>query len=636
VEEIDASSGETLGVVSVGQGPSALVIDHDAVWVANSLDATVSRIDPATGSVVATISVGSGPYGIAASGGAIWVANTYSASVSRIDPTANKIVETIKVGGRPEAIAAGRSDVWIGASSQGDTHRGGTLTLLTKGPFPSIDPAFQDSTAALTRLGYDTLVTFQASPGPAGLRLVPDIALAVPTPTGSGTTYAFRLRPGIRYSDGRFVRAGDFRRAIERLFRLDSPGASFYTSVVGTASCRRRHADCNLSRGIVVNDAARALVFHLDAPDPDFLSKLTLGFAAPIPSGTDVRSDSRAIPGTGPYRVVDSNTHELRLVRNRFFREWSHAAQPDGMPDRILWRFGLSPSAQVRAIEHGRADWTADLIPPRLLRALRIRAPAQLRENPIFDVQFVPLNTRLPPFEDVRVRQALNYAVDRSKIARMYGSSTGVKPICQPMPAGFAGYRRYCPYTLRPRSDGRWSAPNIPRARRLVTASGTRGLRIDIWAATDLPNVSAQLPTYIGLVLRKLGYRTKLHLLPYAAFSPTMRRGIQLSVDGDWVPDYPSPSSYLPSFFGCNGGHNRKRYVCDRQLDSQMKQASALQFESPGRSARLWRRIDHELVDEAFWVPTVNVPELEFVSARVQNYEYQPVWGFMVDQAWLR
>ena len=636
VEEIDIASGETLGAVTVGQGPSALVIDDHAVWVANSVDATLSRIDAATGSVVATIAVGSGPSAIAASAGSIWVANTHSASVSRIDPNANKVVETIRVGGRPGAIVPGRGNVWIASASQGATHRGGTLTLLTKGRFPSIDPAFQDSTPALTRLAYDTLVTYQASPGPAGLRLVPDVALAVPTPTEGGTAYAFRLRPGIRYSDGRPVRAGDFRRAIERLFRLDSPGASFYTNLAGAASCVRRRAYCSLSRGIVIDDGAGAVVFHLRVPDPDFLFKLTTGFAVPIPPSTDPGSDSRAVPGTGPYRIVDSNAHELRLVRNRFFREWSHAAQPDGMPDRIVWRFGLSPSAQVRAIEHGRADWTADLIPPHVLRALRIRAPAQLRQNPTFDVQFVPLNTRLPPFDDVRVRQALNYAVDRSKIARMYGSSSGAKPICQPMPAGFAGYRRYCPYTLRPRSDGRWSAPNIPRAMRLVTASGTRGLRINIWAATDLPDVSARLPTYIGLVLRKLGYRTKLHLLPYAAFSPTMRRRTQLTVDGDWIPDYPSPSSYLPSFFDCNGGRNRKRYVCERKIDSQMKRASALELASPGQAARLWTRIDHELVDEAVWVPTVNVPETEFVSARLQNYQYQPIWGFVVDQAWVR
>jgi YVTN family beta-propeller protein len=637
VEEIDPASGETLAVVEVGQGPSALAIDSDAVWVANSLDATLSRIDPTTGSVVATIAVGSGPTAIAATAGSVWVANTYSDSVSRIDPHANKILGTIEVGGRPSALAAGPSNVWVGSVSRGATHRGGTLTLLTDGPILTIDPALQDSTEGLTRLAYDTLVSFQVAAGPAGLRLVPDLALAVPAPAQGGTTYAFRLRPAIRYSDGRLVRAGDFRRAIERLFRLDSPGASFYTSVVGAASCMSQPGRCNLSHGIVVDDAARAVVFHLRTPDPDFLFKLTLGFAAPIPQRTaDPHAGSRPVPGTGPYRIAGSNAHELRLVRNRFFREWSHAAQPDGTPDRISWRFGLSSTAQVQAIEQGRADWTADLIPPDVLRGLSIRDPAQLHENPIFDVQYIPLNTRLPPFDDVRVRRALNYAIDRAKIAHMYGSSAGATPICQPLPAGFAGYRRYCPYTLHPHRDGRWSAPNMARARRLVAASGTQGFQIDLWAATDLPDVSTQLPVYIARVLRALGYRTKLHLVPYAAFSPTMRKRIQLTVDGDWIPDYPSPSSYIPSFFSCNGGHNRKRYLCERELDRQMKRASALELEGSAQAARLWTRIDHELVDRAVWVPTVNVPETEFVSARVRNYQYQPVWGFIADQVWLR
>ena len=287
-----------------------MAVDGNAVWVANSLDATLSRIDPTTGSVVATIAVGSGPTAIAATAGSVWVANAYSDSVSRIDPRANKIVGTIEVGGRPSALAAGPSNLWVGSASRGDTHRGGTLRLLTDGPIQTIDPALQESTPALTRLAYDTLVTFQVAAGPAGLRLVPDIALAVPAPTRGGTTYAFRLRPAIRYSDGRPVRAGDFRRAIERLFRLDSPGASFYTSVVGAASCMSEPGHCNLSRGIVIDDAARAVVFHLRAPDPDFLFKLTLGFAAPIPPRTAGPTTPARVPFPAPGRTASpARTH---------------------------------------------------------------------------------------------------------------------------------------------------------------------------------------------------------------------------------------------------------------------------------------------------------------------------------------
>jgi peptide/nickel transport system substrate-binding protein len=637
VEQIDLGSGQTVATVPVGQGPSALAVEGNTVWVANSLDSTVSRVDAITGSVGATIPVGSNPSGIAAAAGSVWVVNTYSGTVSRIDPRRNEVAATIRGGGRPTAVAAGPAGVWVGSGPRGESHRGGTLILMTTGPFPSIDPALQDASPLLTRLAYDTLVTFQAAPGPAGLRLVPDLALAVPNPGDGGRTYAFRLRPRIRYSDGRIVLAHDFRRSIERLFRLDSPGASLYAGVIGAASCLRHQARCDLSRGIVTDDADRTIVFHLQALDPDFLFKLTaVGFSVPIPDGTsDHDVGSKAVPGTGPYRIAGSNARELRLVRNRFFHEWSHAAQPAGEPDGIIWRFEVSSEKQVQAIEHGRADWTAALIPAAQRHTLRIRDPAQVRENPTFDIQFVSINTRRRPFNDVRVRQALNFAIDRARIARMYGA-VGATPICQPLPAGFLGYRRYCPYTLHPRTDGRWTAPDVGRARALVKTSGTRGTRIDVWGATDLPGVARELPAYVAAVLRSLGYRTRLHLIPYAAFSPAMRERLQLSVDGDWLPDFPAPSSYLPAFFSCGGGNNRKHYVCEPRLDRLMQRASAAELQDPARAAALWTTIDRQLVDQAVWVPTVNVSEVEFVSKRVRNYQYQPVWGFLADQAWLR
>ena len=86
---------------------------------------------------------------------------------------------------------------------------------------------------------FDTLVTFQATGGTSGLRLVPDLALALPPPANGGTSYAFRLRRGIRYSDGRLLRASDFRRAIERLFRVGSQGADYFSGLVGSAACAR-------------------------------------------------------------------------------------------------------------------------------------------------------------------------------------------------------------------------------------------------------------------------------------------------------------------------------------------------------------------------------------------------------------
>src|SRR5581483_10363323 len=93
-------------------------------------------------------------------------------------------------------------------------------------------------------LVHDGLVSYDHVAGPAGLQLVPDLAVAVPTAGGAGTSYTFRLRPGIRYSTGAFVQASDFRWELERVFRLRSPGASLFSSIVGARACLARPPRC--------------------------------------------------------------------------------------------------------------------------------------------------------------------------------------------------------------------------------------------------------------------------------------------------------------------------------------------------------------------------------------------------------
>jgi ABC-type transport system substrate-binding protein len=139
----------------------------------------------------------------------------------------------------------------------------------------------------------------------------------------------------------------------------------------------------------------------------------------------------------------------------------------------------------------------------------------------------------------------------------------------------------------------------------------------------------------VARVLRSLGFRTRLHRRPIAELTIPVRRRLQLTVDGDWVADFPAPSAYLPQFFRC-GGSLSNGYFCDRALDRRMRQARALQLRDPQRAAALWARIDHELVDEAPWVPLVTLRGVDLVSRRLRNFTFHPVWGFLADQAWVR
>ncbi len=551
------------------------------------------------------------------------------------------------MGGLTTTLTGAGSRLWVGVSAGEASHRGGTLTIATQmdpvsagaGPSRTPDPASYNEAFAPQYMGlaYDGLVTFDHSDGTAGTQLVPDLAVSLPRPTGGGVTYTFNIRPGLRYSDGRPVVAGDFRRAIERLFAVHSPGAPFFVELRGGPACARAPETCDLSGGISTDDARGTVRFHLLRPDPDFLFKLTVQeFAAPIPAGTpDHEPPGIAVPGTGPYRISDAGPRQVRFTRNRYFREWSHAAQPAGNPAQVVWRRMSSADAAVSSVQRGDADWFFGLIPPDRYRNLALTVPSQLHASPTYGVEFIPLNTHLAPFNDVRVRRAVNFAIDRGHIAKLYGGRAFARPLCQPLAPGLPGYRRYCPYTREPAASGTWSGPNLSRARALVAASGTRGETIDVWGSPDEGYVPPSVPRYVAALLRSLGYRVRLHMVPFASISPAMRRHFQLSVDGDWLAEYPAASAYLPQFFGCGGGTSNG-YVCEPPVDRAMSDASRLELDAPRAADTAWAQIDRRLTDDALWVPTVSEHQIEVTSARLRNYEYNPVWGFLADQVWLR
>ena len=448
-DEIDAPSGKTLATVDVGGGPVALALDPRC-----GLGREQSRRDrladrSGDGRVVATVAVGSGPSGIAVAGDSVWVTNQYVRTLTRIDARSNRVAATIRTRGQPMAVAAGEDAVWVGAGAAAATHRGGTLTLATTNRFASIDPAFQNLATPnqFGKLAFDTLVTFQATGGTSGLRLVPDLALALPprrtaaraTRSACGAASATRTEAAA---------CGDFRRAIERLFRVGSQGADYFSGLVGSAACAREPKRCDLARGIRTDDAAGTVEFRLTAPDPDFLYKLTpFSYAAPIPPGTPERDAARA---GARHRAVSAPAVARRadhVSAQPRFREWSHAAQPDGNPDRIVWRFYPSFEAETRAVRAGRADWIFGILPPRELGQLGLELPAQLHDNPTFIVDFIPLNTHARALRR-RPRPAGAQPRDRSRQDRRPCTAARARrrrPASRCLRACSAS--GYCPYT---------------------------------------------------------------------------------------------------------------------------------------------------------------------------------------------
>jgi peptide/nickel transport system substrate-binding protein len=616
----------------VGDGPAQIAIGKHAVWVANSLDSTVSRVDPTTGALVHTTAVGSDPVALAETGGAVWVASKFADEVTLLDPNLASHGRAIHLNGRPTALATAGGKVWVGAGP--DTMpRGGTIVLLFGAPFP-IDPSMNLYVVPFQSadLNTDGLVTYNNTAGAAGAQLVPDLAVAIPRPTHGRTVYTFQLRPGIRYSDGRLVHAGDFRRAVERLFRLHSPGIQYFSDVLGAAACTRKR--CALAQGVVTDDRARTISFRLVAPDPDFLTKLTFGLVTPVPPGTPWRNMGwTPVAGTGPYEIASANKHEFVYVRNPYFREKQHAAQPEGIPDKIVMRFGLNPAQEVRAVERGRADWTFDGVPASLLPELETRFPSRVHSYSSTTTAWLQFNTTVPPFDNLHARQALNYAIDRAAVVRFYGGPLEATSTCQILMPGLIGYRPYCPYTRDPAgATGLGPAPNLAKARQLVAESVTRGDRITVWGSFNDGSRGRALVPYVVRVLDRLGYRARANLIPQSAWASVPQRAyrtIQISASSVWT-DF-SPANFFDSWFTCSAPYDH-HWFCDPSFDHAVRRAQALQGEDSPAAATLWARLDRELVNRAAAVPLVNPRQIDFVSARVTNYQHNPVFGLLADQ----
>lgn len=345
VLRIEPDSGRVLDSVNVGNGPASIAIGAGAVWVANRQDNTLTRIDPATATVTGTVPVGRGPVAVAVGAGVVWTANADDGTISRVDAATRRATDQIEVGSTPAALLPVGDDIWVSGLPSRASHRGGTLRVrLLRLPdgCRCADPIGYDGAVwSVVSVAYDGLLAYRRTAGAAGGTLVGALATGVPRPTNQGRTYAFRLRPGLRYSDGRAVRAEDVRASLERLLEVHAaaPGGydlpDYFSALPGAAACIRAATPCDLSKAIDVDEQARVVTFHLVRPDAELPHKLALPLAAVLPADTPRRIiKGTPPPGTGPYRFVRfDGWRGGQLERNAYFRSWSEDARPDGFAD---------------------------------------------------------------------------------------------------------------------------------------------------------------------------------------------------------------------------------------------------------------------------------------------------------------
>ncbi len=640
---VDPTGSNVTLTQTIGNGPTAVHAAFGSIWVANRLDGTVSRLDPSTGRVQATIPVREGPNALAATSGSLWVANEFDDSITAIDPATNSVERTISVGGATASLAAKGDALWLAIGASAAEHRGGTLIISSQGIAPaSLDPAVVYDFIAWNILSNtnDGLLGYRKVGGPDGATLIPDLASALPEVSPDGLTYRFPLRDGINYSTGDPVRPEDFRYAIERSVSLSADATTFYRTIEGVRECNLDPPSCDLSKSIVVD--AAAVTFHLLRPDPDLPFKLTLPFAYPVPPDTPVENQGyKPIPATGPYIIEAAARGRVELVRNREFSEWSGAVQPDGFVDAISWVFAEDTSAAFNRLSDGELDWMADPPEPDDLAALRAEHPDQVVLSTLPWTHYVGMDLQKPPFDDVRVRQAINLAIDRTRVLELLGASTSWRPTCQILPPNFQGYEPFCPYTANPES-GVWTAPDLDRAHTLIDEAGVAGARVTV-SISDDPAVDDEVPAtrvdvmeYVVEVMNDLGLRAKLEVIhDIDEYAGGIFAGERHAYLFGWAPDYPRASNFIELLFRCGSPVNVSK-LCSDSIDAQIDEALRLEAIDPGAANRAWAAIDRTLVEDAVWIPLLNPVVAYAFSDRVENVQVHPQWGVLLSRIWVR
>jgi peptide/nickel transport system substrate-binding protein len=520
--------------------------------------------------------------------------------------------------------------------------KGGTLmTVANAAPSGSPDPQVNYTLQEWQWLifTHDGLVAFKRAAGKAGTKLVPDLAESIPKPTNGGKTWTFKLRSGIKFSNGQTLTGKDVKATFERLFKIgNSPNAgTWYNVIQGADACIKTPASCDLSKGVVVN--GDTVTFHLTTSDPEFLDKLAVPFAFILPASTPAKNVNIPPPGTGPYKWVQySPSKQMKVVRNTFFKEWSKDAQPNGNPDVIVQKFGLTPEAQVTAVENNDADWMFDQPPADRLGELSSKYADRVHVNPLTAVWYFAFNVREKPFDNLKARQAVNYATDRNALVKVYGGPKLAVPTCQILPPNFPGYEPYCPYTKNPGS-GKWTAPDLQKAKQLVAASGTKGAAVKV--NTDTNTVDRGLGLYFVGLLNSLGYKASLQALspdiqyPYAQNS---KNHVQFAFSS-WYQDYPAASDFLNILLGCGSFHPNSNSspniaeFCNKGIQAKMDQAGQKGITDPEGANKQWAQVDKEVTDQAPWVSMFNPKFIDVLSSRVKGYQFSPQWYFLLAQA---
>ena len=490
-----------------------------------------------------------------------------------------------------------------------DPKRGGEITILYKDDFDSMDPAIGYTVQSWTPIKavFDGLMDYK----PGTSELQPDLAKSFDI-SDDGKEYIFHLRQGVKFHNGREMKAADVKYSIERVCnaKTQSPGAGYFTGILGCQDMLDGKA--TEMSGITTPDDY-TVVFKLSEPNATMLHVFALNFSFVVPKEVTEQygQDFTHHPvGTGAYKVTDYTPGQhIILERNP---DWNKNGRP--YIDKITLQFGLDPTVAVLKIQKNEADMLGEIFPPAKYAEVsqdpalkdRFVTASQLNTN------YMTMNFNIKPFDDVRVRRAVNMAVNKQRLVQVLnnrGTVTG-----QILPPAMAGFD--------PKYQGYPYAPE--KAKALLKEAGLgKGFSTELYFQNVDP--WPRMAQSIQQDLAQIGIKVALRGLDLAAFIGTASKPDATPMTlTEWYADFPDPSNFYTAILGCagavEGGYNWSFY-CNKDIDARARQADSIA--DPSRSGEridAWRRIMADIMDnDAAWVPLFNPNRYSLRSERLKG-----------------
>ncbi len=485
---------------------------------------------------------------------------------------------------------------------------GGNMTVTYKDDVSTLDPAigYDWQNWSMIKSLFDGLMDYK----PGTTELVPDLAESY-TISDDGLTYTFSLRDGIKFHNGRPLVAADIKYSIERAANpaTQSPGAGYFASIKGFDDFVGGKA--TELAGIAVPDD-KTVAVTLSRPDATILHVMGINFAFAVPKEEVEKygADFGKHPvGTGAFKLKEWTLGQrLVLEKNR---DYYHKGVP--YLDTVTFEFGQEPTVALLRLQKGEVDVLGDGIPPAQFVEVR-EDPANkdlVVEGGQLHTGYVSINVTMPPLDNVKVRQAINMAIDKDRVVRII--TNRAVPANQPLPPTMPGYdKTYTGYPHDPEG-----------AKKLLAEAGLAdGFTTELYAMNVDPN--PRIAQAIQQDLAAVGIKAEIKSLSQAEVIAAGGDGTAALIWSGgmaWIADFPDPSNFYGAILGCAGaapgGWNWAKY-CNEALDARAVEADSIV--DPARAAERedkWRAIFIDAMKDAPWAPVFNEQRFTMHAARI-------------------